>query len=234
MPLARLRSAPTYEDFPEDVLRAAREAPWVIGTDEVGYGAWAGPLVVVGVLVPGNWAPPPGVTDSKKVKKEAERERLSDAIRADPLVRFLIHETPHDKLDDQGIYATLIRAHQHLHEALRREVPDAFCIADGALPLGNGIYSEPRADGHVPAVSAASLIGKTLRDRMMIEADKLYPGYNFVSNKGYAGKGNIHREALQRLGPCPIHRRSFAPVAEVVAPVDEPCTAWEVPIQEED
>lgn len=225
-------SCPTYEDFPSEILRAAREAPWVIGTDEVGYGAWAGALVVVGVLVPGSWVPPPGVTDSKKVKKEADRERLSEAIRADPLVRFVVHTTPHDKIDEMGVFVALVRAHQHLHETLRREAPDAFCIADGSLALGNGIHSEPKADGHVAAVSAASLIGKVMRDREMIEADKLYPGYNFASNKGYAGKDNIHLNALQRLGPCPIHRRSYAPVAQAALVMDEPLTAWEVPIQE--
>src|ERR1700760_3622799 len=98
-----LLPAPPLEDFPEDVLRAIREASWVIGTDEVGYGAWAGPLVVVAVLIPKGWSPPPGLTDSKKVKTEAARERFFDLLIADPNVRHLVHTTPPDKIDENGV-----------------------------------------------------------------------------------------------------------------------------------
>ncbi len=207
---------------------------WVIGTDEVGYGAWAGPLVVAGVLVPGSWEPPTGLTDSKKVRAVV-RKRLFKTLIDDPTVRHLVHVTPPEKIDQLGVYTALIQAHQSLHESLRSEAPEAFSIADGSLVLGAGILSEPKADGHVPAVSAASIIAKVTRDQMMHEADGIYPGYGFSSNKGYGGDDDHpHVRALRRLGPCPIHRRSYAPIAKMIAEMSasEPLTAWEIPTLE--
>ncbi len=232
----KLRSAPTHEVFPEDVLRDIREAAWVIGTDEVGYGAWAGPLVVAAVLVPKGWIPPAGLTDSKKVKKEEAREQLFDVLLADPSVQHLVHTTPPEKLDQLGVGVALVQAHQSLHASFRMVQPSALCIADGNLALGAGILSEPRADGYVSAVSAASIIAKVTRDRVMREADNLYQGYGFASHKGYGGnEEHAHMKALRKLGPCPIHRRSYQPIAGLIQDnsLDEPLFAWEVPAQED-
>jgi ribonuclease HII len=80
-------------------------------------------------------------------------------------------------------------------------------IVPGAIGL-------PRGDQLVPACSMASILAKVTRDRMMVEVDKLYPGYGFADHKGYLCKK--HQDALYALGPCPIHRRSYSPIKEMV------------------
>lgn len=88
-----------------------------------------------------------------------------------------------------------------------------FCLIDGNQPLDVKYPQMPIIGGDrtVFSISAASIVAKVLRDRLMVRLDKIYPGYGFVRHKGYGTA--IHRQALARLGPCPIHRRSFAPVS---------------------
>jgi ribonuclease HII len=89
-------------------------------------------------------------------------------------------------------------------------------IADGNLELGNGIHSIPKADANYPACSAASILAKVTQVRAMRELDKLHPGYGFRSHCGYGTPE--HEMALARLGPCPAHRRSYAPVRKLLQP----------------
>ena len=124
-------------------------------------------------------------------------------------------------MDAQGIYAAIIGAHT---EAIRQvllqhqgtgAVGKVLVVVDGNLPLQGVGVSLPKADALIPAVSIASIIGKVSRDSYMDRMDGEYPGYGFAKHNGYGVPA--HRDALQRLGVCPIHRRSYAPIARLLA-----------------
>lgn len=199
---------------------------WIIGSDEVGYGAWAGPLLVVAVVVPADWKGPPGLTDSKalSVKKR-------EAIAAGPLPpHTAIWVDPKD-IDAKGVGKALAEAHQAAVAGARARLTEearARVIIDGSLDFGiEGAEAIPKADAKFPAVSMASVIAKVQRDHMMMVYDAVYPGYGFASNMGYGTP--THQAGLEKLGPCLIHRRSYAPIARYVRETEpEPLFAWEV------
>ena len=182
--------------------------PFVAGVDEVGRGPLAGPVVAAAVIL----APRPlprGLTDSKALAA-ADRDRLDLTIRRRALA-WSIAEADVGEIDSLNILqATLL--------AMRRAVaglalrPTAVWVDGNRSP---GITGPLRCvvggDGQVPAISAASVIAKVARDRQMADLDAQFPGYGLAAHKGYGTP--FHREALQRLGPTPIHRTSFAPVA---------------------
>jgi ribonuclease HII len=147
-----------------------------------------------------------GLTDSKKLT-EGQREALAKLLRDDPLVRFFPVLVWPKNIDEAGIYRANITAHLTAHSKFEGELH----IADGNLDLGPDIVSLPKADTIVPVVSAASIFAKVTRDRIMVELDQKYPGYDFAKSKGYGVPK--HQAALTNLGPCPVHRRSYSPVA---------------------
>ena len=185
------------------------------GSDESGYGSWAGPLCVAAVRVPVDWVPPLGLRDSKKLT-EAQRETLFVALTNDPQVHHKVVMIPANVIDRQGIYNCLRQAHEALHQEMTWGMENVRCIADGNLSLQGGIESIPKADATVPAVSAAAIFAKVTRDREMVRLDQIYPGYNFRIHKGYGVPGHV--EALQRLGPCFIHRMSYTPLTAFEKP----------------
>ena len=193
------------------------EAPptYVVGSDEAGYGAWAGPLCVAAVRVPVGWKPPLGLGDSKKLS-EAQRETLLAALERDPNVKSRVILLAATTIDKQGVYACLRQAHETLHQELSWGLEGVRCIADGNLQLQGGIESIPKADGTVPAVSAASIFAKVLRDNEMVRLAAQFPGYGFEKHKGYGVP--MHEEALRKLGPCSLHRMSYAPIAAFEKP----------------
>jgi len=186
-------------------------AELICGSDEAGYGAWAGPLVVVSVCVPRDWVGPKGLTDSKKLK-EARREDLFEFLMRDPQVQRVTHFIGSEEVDKIGVYRANIGAHLAVHASLSET--GCLHVADGNLDLGPDIVSLPKADALVPAVSAASIIAKVRRDREMVGYDRTYPGYDFAGSKGYGVPK--HQAGLSLLGPCKIHRMSYAPVAAAV------------------
>jgi ribonuclease HII len=188
----------------------------ICGSDEVGYGAWAGPLLVVAVCVPGSWVPPAGLTDSKKLSEE-QREALARLLRDDPSVRFFLVPVWPAQIDEVGVYKANIGAHLKAHANFEG---DMLHVADGNLDLGPDIVSLPKADTLVPAVSAASVIAKVTRDQFMARLDEKHPGYGFKGHKGYGVP--VHQEALDRLGPCDVHRMSYAPVKAARKPDGTP------------
>jgi ribonuclease HII len=181
------------------------------GSDEAGYGAWAGPLCVAAVRVPVDWVPPLGLKDSKKLS-EAQRETLYVALSNDPQVTHRIRMIPANVIDRQGIYNCLRQAHESLHQEMTWGIENVRCIADGNLQLQGGIESIPRADATIPAVSAAAIFAKVTRDREMVRLDEQFPGYGLRIHKGYGVPH--HAEMLRKLGPCFIHRMSYTPVAQ--------------------
>jgi ribonuclease HII len=177
----------------------------VAGVDEAGMGPLAGPVVAAAVIFPPGEGLR-GVHDSKRLTG-LQRRRLGDAIRHRALA-YSIERVDVDEIDSLNIYRAGL-------EAMRRAVgglgvgPD-FVLVDArhipALDVPQEVVI--KGDARCHAIAAASILAKTERDGLMQRYDEQYPGYDFAAHKGYAT--SAHREAIRRLGPSPIHRRSFA------------------------
>ena len=189
---------------------------FVVGIDEVGRGPLAGPVVAAAVGFPQGAVIPP-VNDSKKLSEE-RREALDAAIRAVPGVRIAIAEIPVEVIDQINILRATHKAMKEAAEA----IPEADYILVDGLPVP-GLPREScnivKGDAKSASIAAASIVAKVYRDRLMVELDKLYPGYGLAENKGYGTAE--HLRALKELGVSAIHRKSFAPVRDVITPPPE-------------
>jgi ribonuclease HII len=181
----------------------------VAGVDEVGVGPLAGPVVAAAVILPVRLRLP-GLDDSKRLSPR-ERERLDAAIRAQALAVCLA-EVPAPEVDRRGILrATLLAMRQAVAGlALRPDhvLVDARTIPDLECPQTPLVGGDAR-DG---SIAAASIVAKVHRDALMRRLDARFPGYGFAKHMGYGTRE--HLRALDALGPCAVHRRSFAPVAQ--------------------
>lgn len=197
---------------------AESKSAYVIGSDECGTGSWAGPLYVCAAAVPVDWKFP-GVADSKKLT-QAKREEIYYWLRSNLKLRFQVATAEVEEIDRLGLGKALKRCYIEALQKLRKEFPTAHIVVDGEVQLEGIKYQHfPRADGHIQAVSAASIYAKVLRDRAMIELGKKYPGYGIADSMGYGTPK--HREAVNRLGPCPIHRISYGPFAKYNTSLEE-------------
>lgn len=193
--------------FEKDAWRDG--AYWVAGVDEVGVGPLAGPVAAAVVALPAgrrfNWYSK--VRDSK-VLSETMRDALAPRIRDS--VPFAIGWASHQEIDRIGILPArrlcMLRAFEQLSVK-----PDAIISDALDLPLPN-LRAIIDGDALSVAVAAASIVAKVARDAVMVELCARYPGYGFCQNKGYPTPE--HKRLLQRRGPCEIHRRSYAPVAQ--------------------
>jgi ribonuclease HII len=187
-------------------IRAMFAAMAICGIDEAGRGPLAGPVVAAAVILPRKGRPK-GLDDSKQLTAEA-REELALAIRRIGVVAVGVASV--EEIDAINILRASHLAMQRAFAALA-ETPVA-AIVDGNMAPELPCPVECVIDGDVivPIVSAASIIAKVERDRMMNALCAEYPGYGFSKHKGYGTPE--HQEALKRLGPCAIHRRSFKPV----------------------
>lgn len=195
------------------------------GVDEAGRGPWAGPVVAAAVVLRPD-ASIPGLDDSKKLTP-AVRDRLYDAVRAEALHHAVAFSSP-EIIDEKNILRATL-------DAMGRAVVGLG--ADPSLVLIDGNRGLPTlparqqktlvgGDGRSACVAAASVLAKVTRDRWMAEAHRRYPQYGFDQNKGYGTPD--HADALRRHGPCPLHRKSFAPVRASLAPelnLTPPCSA---------
>ena len=179
----------------------------IAGVDEVGRGPLAGPVITAAVILPEQFDLP-GLTDSKKLSVK-RREELTSAIEQQALC-WAIGEANIEEIDELNIlHATML--------AMKRSVAGLSIQPDKILVDGNrapdfGIPAQTiiGGDGLEASISAASIIAKVWRDKIMTDYAKQYPRYGFDRNSGYPTKQ--HREALQEFGITPIHRLSFAPV----------------------
>ncbi|TDJ05305.1 MAG: ribonuclease HII [Deltaproteobacteria bacterium] len=182
----------------------------VAGVDEVGVGPLAGPVVAASVVLPPA-VRLPGLNDSKRLTRAA-RERIAAEIEALACATS-VGWASSEEIDQLNIYHAALLAMRRAVEGLAR-APDMLLVDAREVP---GLALPQRAivggDARVGCIAAASVLAKVHRDAFMRELDQLHPGYGFASNAGYGTAE--HLRALQRLGPTPIHRRSFAPVYAV-------------------
>ena len=184
---------------------------FVVGIDEVGRGPLAGPVVAAAVGFPAG-AAIPRVNDSKKLTEE-QREKLDAAIRSVAGVKIAIAEISVEEIDQLNI----LRATHKAMKAAAEQIPEADCLLVDGLPVP-GLPAESfnviKGDAKSASIAAASIIAKVTRDHEMMDFDREFPGYGFAKHKGYGTAE--HLEALKKLGPSPIHRKSFRPVYELL------------------
>jgi len=196
----------------EDRLYAAGISP-LAGVDEAGRGACAGPLVVASVIL----RDPQGhelakVRDSKELS-EKNREDLFDVVKEAALSLSVVIIS-NDDIDTRGVHAANLDGMRRAVQGL--EITPAYVLTDGYAIEGLALPNLAvwKGDQVVTCISAASIIAKVTRDRIMRELDLIYPEYGFASHKGYITK--VHTQALQRYGVTPVHRKTFSNIAELL------------------
>ena len=182
--------------------------PLIAGVDEAGRGPLAGPVVCAAVILPEGFSALDQLDDSKKLS-EKRRTALAAIIRAEARVGVGIAEPVEiDRLNVlHATMAAMVRAVKALGVSPDEILIDGNRVPDGLKSSGRAIVG---GDGLEPAIGAASIIAKTLRDQILIESENRFPGFGLAGHKGYPSPS--HKAALENLGPTPIHRLSYAPV----------------------
>lgn len=181
----------------------------IAGVDEVGIGCLAGPVIAAAVILPFG-ARIDHVRDSKALS--ARRRTELAAIIRKKAVAWAIGEASLEEIRTLNVHWAAVEAMKRALAGLQPP-PDAVLVDAYRIP-GLPMHHEPviRGDQKVRSIAAASIVAKVHRDALMVELDHQYPGYGFAVHKGYGTK--VHQRALRRLGPCAIHRPSFAPVRQ--------------------
>ncbi len=209
------KPAPTDRPTLEHERRLIRAGHTLVaGIDEAGRGAWAGPVVAAAVILNASEARSlRGVNDSKQLTAR-QRERLYQVI-IEHCLAYGIGQASAVEIDLLGILPATRLAMTRAVQALSPQ-PTALIIDAVHLPQ----IARPQAvfnfaDSISLSVAAASILAKVTRDRLLIDLDAQYPAYQFARHKGYGTQ--IHRAALQSVGPCAIHRQSFRPISALLA-----------------
>jgi ribonuclease HII len=194
----------------------------VVGIDEVGRGAWAGPVTVAAVVLEPALLPA-GARDSKRLSP-ARREEVAAAVRASATVG--IGSADNDEIDRLGLAAALTEAARRALAAVMASsgAPvDPLVLVDGPHDLvrldGVEVATLVRGDAASVSIAAASVVAKVDRDTLMGSVDTEHPTYGFARNRGYASPEHV--AALAEHGPCPLHRLSWAPIARLLQPALE-------------
>ncbi len=211
---------------PGDAERRARRLghECIVGVDEVGRGALAGPVVAAAAWVPADAAEAllrEGLRDSKRLSPR-HRERLAERVRREALVALGAVDAP--DIDASDIRTATFEAMRRALHALRALMPSPpdLVLVDGREPITpfpwGDIPQHPLVGGDDRSVNiaAAAVVAKVHRDALLVEMSRSHPGYGFERHKGYGTA--LHLRALARFGPCPLHRRSFAPVRRLLSP----------------
>ena len=190
----------------------------VAGVDEAGRGPLAGPVVAAAAVLPPKWAESglphelEGLNDSKQLTA-AQREKFSACLTACPEVQFAIAQVGAGQIDAINI---LRATHRAMNDALAKLQPaPQHALVDGR-PVKTMLVPQTaivKGDARSYSIAAASVLAKVARDRLMLEFDRQWPKYGFAEHKGYGTAQ--HLAAIATHGPCPIHRRSFAPLRPV-------------------
>ena len=186
----------------------------IAGVDEAGRGACAGPLVIASVILKDLNSPQLSALRDSKELTEKERERLFPIIYEQALSVSVIKVSSED-IDKRGVNAANLdgmrRAVQGLDVAPNYVLTDGYAI-EGMVTPSLAIW---KGDQVAPSISAASIIAKVTRDRIMVELDAQYPGYGLAKHKGYITA--VHTKALESLGVTDIHRKSYSNVAKLLS-----------------
>lgn len=196
----------------ETLARAVCGGRPVCGVDEAGRGPWAGPVSAAAVILDPHDLPD-GIDDSKAMT-HAARERLEIQIKA-RAVAWAVGFASVEEIDALNILHATGLAMCRAIEGL--SVAPAVALVDGnyRFRLPCDVTTVVGGDGLSLSIAAASILAKTARDRVMVSLDAEHPGYGFAGHKGYHAR--THVEALARLGPCPAHRRTWAPIRALLA-----------------
>ena len=195
----------------------------VAGVDEAGCGPLAGPVIAAAVVFPCGWAQTGlakgllGLNDSKQLTAE-QREKYYAILTSHPDIRYAVASVEVEIIDRINIYQA---AHRAMNLALDQlQPPPEHVLVDGRAVKSMRIPNTPlvKGDARSYSIAGASVLAKVTRDRLMREFELVYPGYGFAEHKGYGTPQ--HLAAIQALGPCPIHRRSFAPFRPVTTELD--------------
>lgn len=201
----------------------------VAGVDEAGRGPLAGPVVAAAVILPSTGALK-GVDDSKKLTP-VKRDELFELVRS-TAVSYGVGQASVQEIDELNIYKATQLAMKRAIEALKPS-PDLLLTDAMPLPAFSHIPQKPLIHGDAlsSSIAAASILAKVTRDRLMEELHQKYPVYGFDGHKGYGTE--IHIQAIREHGPCPEHRRTFAPVMEVLAQSSSggPFEFWKVKLE---
>jgi len=195
----------------EEIKVKINDTLYTAMVDECGAGPLCGDLVVAAVILDPN-NPIVGLNDSKKLT-EKKRELLYPQIIEKALDYCIIHISPKE-IDKINIFQARMLGMKMAIEGLKRV---DYAVIDGnKIPQGLVVEADYviKGDAKIEGIGAASILAKVTRDRQMEEQSKIYPGYGFEKHKGYGTK--VHMDALKELGPCEIHRFSYAPVKEAV------------------
>ena len=204
----------------------ASDAKYVIGIDEVGLGAWAGPLVVAGVIFKKGWGDPK-IKDSKQFSSskkssalDKRRKVLNEIIRPNEIFSSVEKVSP-GELDKVGVGRALAGCMCKVARVCHAFYTDSIIVIDGNKKVdldflqADRLIVMPKADTMVPAVSAASILAKVVRDSLMISLAKGFPQYGFDKHMGYGTA--VHKKALNAHGLTSIHRKSYSPMSMMVS-----------------
>lgn len=194
-------------------LRPFTDADIVCGVDEAGRGPLAGPVFAAAVILDPK-RPIEGLRDSKKLS-EARRDELAPLIKEHALA-WAIAECSCEEIDTLNILHATMLAMRRAVEALRTMPTIALIDGNRCPPMEIRAHAVVEGDDKVNAISAASILAKTARDAALVQLHAQYPQYCFDQHKGYSTA--LHLERLRLHGPSPVHRRSFAPVRELLQP----------------
>lgn len=186
---------------------ARRVGGLVCGVDEAGRGPWAGPVSAGAVILRADDIPE-GIDDSKALTA-ARRDGLAVEIKARAIAWGVGFASP-EEIEQLNILQATGLAMRRAIEAMSVQPKAALVDGNYRFKLPCEVETAVGGDGLSLSIAAASILAKTARDRIMIEMDARYPGYGFASHKGY--NAPIHQAALKAMGPCAIHRRSWAPI----------------------
>ncbi len=205
------QSLPKAPDYSIEAIFLAAGKSAIAGVDEAGRGPLAGPVVAAAVILdPDNL--PVGLNDSKKLNPETREMLFSNILKSSHVAWASL---PAPVIDRINIREASLRVMELAVQRL--EVSPGQVLVDGRdVPrqLVSFANAYVKGDGRSLSIAAASIVAKVVRDRMMVRVHQMFPAYGFDQHKGYGTK--LHRDALTICGPCPLHRRSFAPVARML------------------
>jgi len=185
----------------------------IAGVDEAGRGPCAGPLIVAAVILEDPFSPSLSQVKDSKELTQSKREDLYEVVLKNAISHSII-EVPVEEIDQYGVHKCNIEGMRRAVQGLA--VTPEYVLTDGyVIPgLTASNLSVWKGDQVALSISAASILAKVFRDRIMIEIDKQYPNYGFASHKGYITP--LHTESIKKYGVLPIHRKSFSNIADLM------------------